>query len=72
MTPWGNPKTGNYRSQFLLESVLDLKKSLRAVDSDLVIKFGKPEEVLPGTQEHSLFSYLSFHITHWLDGVRRI
>lgn len=48
MTPWGNPKAGSYRAQFLLESVLDLKKSLKAADSDLVIKLGKPEDVIPG------------------------
>lgn len=47
-TPWGNPKTGNFRAQFLLESVLDLKQSLRNVGSDLVIKLGRPEDVIPG------------------------
>lgn len=49
LTPWGNPKTGNFRAQFLLDSVLDLKANLRGVGSDLIIKFGKPENVLPGT-----------------------
>ena len=47
-TPWGNPKTGNYRAQFLLQSVLDLKQSLRSIDSDLLVKFGQPEDILPG------------------------
>ena len=47
-TPWGNPKTGNFRAKFLLESVLDLKESLRRVDSDLIIKYGQPEDILPG------------------------
>ena len=60
MTPWGNPKTGNYRSQFLLESVLDLKKSLRAADSDLVIKLGKPEEILPGADPVFLCTILYY------------
>lgn len=41
----GNPKTGAYRTQFLLESVLDLKRQLRSVGSDLLIAMGKPEEV---------------------------
>ncbi|KAI7840945.1 hypothetical protein COHA_005375 [Chlorella ohadii] len=45
---WGNPKTGAFRAQFLLESVLDLKRQLRALGSDLVIAMGRPEEVLPG------------------------
>ncbi len=60
LTPWGNPKTGDYRAQFLLESVLDLKASLRGVGSDLVIKFGQPEKVLPGAVRsyHSMTSRL--------------
>ena len=41
----GNPKTGAFRAQFLLESVLDLKRQLRALGSDLVIAMGRPEEV---------------------------
>jgi hypothetical protein len=47
-TPWGNPKTGAYRAQFLLESVLDLKQGLRQLDSDLMIHMGPPEEALQG------------------------
>lgn len=47
-TPWGNPKTGNFRAQFLLQSVLDLKQSLRKIGSDLIIRFGQPEIVIPG------------------------
>lgn len=42
---WGNPKTGPYRAQFLLESVADLKARLRAAGSDLLVALGKPEEV---------------------------
>lgn len=42
---WGNPKTGSFRAQFLLESVLDLKARLRGIGSDLLVAFGKPEEV---------------------------
>ncbi|KAL4421836.1 hypothetical protein ABPG77_001625, partial [Micractinium sp. CCAP 211/92] len=41
---WGNPKTGPYRAQFLLESVADLKARLRAAGSDLLVALGKPEE----------------------------
>lgn len=32
-TRWGNPKTGPYRAQFLIESVLDLKQRLRDLGS---------------------------------------
>ena len=47
-TPWGNPKTGGYRAQFLLESVQDLKQSLRHVGSDLMVCMGTPEEAVQG------------------------
>uniref|UniRef100_A0A7S1SVM2 Cryptochrome DASH n=1 Tax=Tetraselmis chuii TaxID=63592 RepID=A0A7S1SVM2_9CHLO len=43
----GFPKTGAYRAQFLLESVLDLKANLRAVGSDLLVCVGRPEEKIP-------------------------
>ena len=43
----GMLKTGPYRAQFLLESVLDLKTRLRSVGSDLLITMGPPEKVLP-------------------------
>lgn len=44
---WGTPKTGGRRARFLLESVLDLKRSLRDVGSDLLVAVGKPEDVIP-------------------------
>ena len=40
----GSPKTGAYRSKFLLESVNDLRESLRSIGSDLLVGYGKPEE----------------------------
>ena len=46
-TPYGFAKTGPFRAQFLLESVADLRNSLRAIGSDLIIRQGKPEEILP-------------------------
>ena len=47
VTAWGSPKTGAFRAQFLVESVLDLKRNLRGVRSDLLVVSGRPEEVLP-------------------------
>jgi DASH family cryptochrome len=46
-TSFGFEKTGRYRAQFLIDSVEDLRKSLRAKGSDLVVRLGRPEEVLP-------------------------
>ncbi len=42
----GLPKTGGFRRKFIVESVMDLRKSLRRLGSDLVILYGKPEEEL--------------------------
>ncbi|NNE07161.1 MAG: DASH family cryptochrome [Gemmatimonadetes bacterium] len=46
-TPLGFPKTGSHRARFLLESVRDLRKSLRSHGSDLILRFGEPEHVIP-------------------------
>jgi len=42
-TEFGFQKTGNFRTKFLLESLQDLDKNLRAIGSGLVIVRGKPE-----------------------------
>ncbi|MCB0564230.1 MAG: DASH family cryptochrome [Phaeodactylibacter sp.] len=41
---FGFPKTGKYRAKFILESVRELRQSLRERGSDLIIRVGKPEE----------------------------
>ncbi|MFN3597497.1 MAG: DASH family cryptochrome [Rubricoccaceae bacterium] len=46
-TRWGFPKTGAFRARFLLESLRDLRASLRARGSDLVVRRGAPADVLP-------------------------
>ena len=43
-TTYGFKKTGNYRAQFLLESVQDLDANLRKLGSGLVVLKGRPEE----------------------------
>ncbi|KAL8143053.1 hypothetical protein V2J09_016085 [Rumex salicifolius] len=42
----GFDKTGPNRASFLIEAVADLRKSLQARGSDLVVRIGKPETVL--------------------------
>jgi deoxyribodipyrimidine photo-lyase len=42
----GFPKTGNFRTKFLIESINDLKKNLQRIGSDLLITLGKTEEKL--------------------------
>lgn len=44
---YGTKKTGALRASFLLESVLSLRESLKQLGGELVIKTGKPEELLP-------------------------
>ncbi len=47
-TSFGFPKTGSFRAQFWLESLTALRTHLRQLGSDLVIRQGKPEHVIPG------------------------
>jgi deoxyribodipyrimidine photo-lyase len=42
----GFPKTSTFRANFLLESVADLRQSLRHKGADLIIRIGKPADVL--------------------------
>ncbi len=44
---FGLPKMGAHRARFLLESLIDLRGTLRDLGGDLVVRRGKPEEVLP-------------------------
>ncbi len=43
----GLRKIGPHRAKFILESLADLRESLRARGSDLLLRHGLPEEVLP-------------------------
>ncbi len=43
-TRYGFRKTGIHRARFLIESVSDLRSSLRAKGSDLVVRVGHPED----------------------------
>ncbi|WP_373522106.1 DASH family cryptochrome [Aquiflexum sp.] len=42
----GFKKTGAFRTQFLIESVENLRKSLQALGADLIVEEGSPEEVV--------------------------
>ena len=43
-TPFGFNKTENFRTKFIIESVIDLRENLRSKGSDLIIRVGLPEE----------------------------
>ncbi|BAS98989.1 Os06g0661800, partial [Oryza sativa Japonica Group] len=44
---FGFPKTGALRAQFLIECLEDLKRNLTKQGLDLLIRHGKPEDILP-------------------------
>lgn len=44
ISEYGFKKTGNFRTQFLLESLADLDKNLRDLSSGLLVVKGKPEK----------------------------
>ncbi len=45
-TRFGFQKTDKFRSRFTLESVADLQNNLRQIGSDLLIRTGKPENII--------------------------
>lgn len=51
-TDFGFKKIGNFRAQFLLESLADLDRNLRAKGSGLLIVKGKPEVEIPKIVQH--------------------
>jgi deoxyribodipyrimidine photo-lyase len=55
-TEYGFQKTGNFRAQFLLESVANLDKNLRELGSGLLVLKGKPEIEIPKiVQEYKVY-----------------
>lgn len=47
MTSFQTRKTGVIRARFLIECVADLQSSLKKLGADLIIRLGKPEDILP-------------------------
>lgn len=45
-TKFGFKKTDVFRAVFIIDSVRDLRNNLRSKGSDLIIRYGKPEEIL--------------------------
>ncbi|MET0570322.1 MAG: DASH family cryptochrome [Pedobacter agri] len=54
-TKYGTLKTGNIRAQFILESVLGLRASLKQIGGNLLIAEGNPEDIIPSlVQEYEI------------------
>jgi deoxyribodipyrimidine photo-lyase len=60
-TKFGFPKTGNFRAQFLLESIADLRESWRSIGSNLIIRRGLPEEIIPALVTELAITDLYYH-----------
>ena len=58
---YGFPKTDAIRAQFLIESVTELRDRLRKLGSELIVRLGKPEEVLPDVVSCSGADQLFYH-----------
>ena len=46
-TRLGFKKTGTFRTQFLIEAVQNLRENLQKIGANLIVRIGKPEEILP-------------------------
>jgi len=50
-TRFGTQKTGNFQARFLIESVTDLRETLRAAGGELIVRIGSPVDILPKLAE---------------------
>jgi len=61
ITKFGFPKTGAFRAQFLIESITDLRHSLQELGSNLVVRCGLPEVVIPQLTQQLNIDAVYFH-----------
>ena len=60
-TRYGFPKMAYHRLRFLRESLLDLQNSLQRLGSDLLVLYGKPEDLLPAIAEQTGAERIHYH-----------
>ena len=60
-TSFGFAKTGTFRAKFLIESVANLRESLRSLNSDLIVRIGKPEDILPELAQQYEIGSIYYH-----------
>lgn len=51
-TSYGFPKTGAFRIQFLLESLQELRSNLQGRGGNLLVRTGRPEDILPALAQN--------------------
>jgi deoxyribodipyrimidine photo-lyase len=61
LTPNGFAKTGAFRTQFLIESVTDLRQQYRNLGADLLVRRGQPAEIIPALITELGIDRLYFH-----------
>jgi len=61
LTSYGFPKTGKFRAKFLLESVANLRQSLESLGGNLIIRRGKPEEIIPQLVQELQIARVYYH-----------
>lgn len=60
-TEFGFAKTGPFRAQFLQESIIALRQSLQAIGSNLIVRCGLPEQVIPELAQMLQVSAVHYH-----------
>jgi deoxyribodipyrimidine photo-lyase len=60
-TDLGFRKSGPFRARFLVESLHDLRRRYNEIGSDLVVRNGRPEDLLPELVETTGATHIYFH-----------
>jgi deoxyribodipyrimidine photo-lyase len=60
-TSFGFPKTGKFRAEFLRESVADLRNSLQKLGSNLIVRRGLPEKIIPAFAQELNVDVVYYH-----------
>jgi deoxyribodipyrimidine photo-lyase len=61
---WGHVKTGPFRTRFLLESLADLKLAVEERGGALLIRRGRPEDILPALMKAHACTRLTAQAEH--------
>ncbi|MEA5478922.1 DASH family cryptochrome [Pseudanabaena galeata UHCC 0370] len=60
-TSFGFEKTGAFRAKFLIESVANLRENLRSLNSNLIVRIGNPDQILPELAQQLGINSIYYH-----------
>jgi deoxyribodipyrimidine photo-lyase len=60
-TYFGFEKTGEFRAKFLIESVANLRENLRSLNSNLIVRIGNPDQILPELAQQLGINSIYYH-----------